>query len=72
MRTGEVKFAAEAGFGAWGRNGRIRQFGLSAHVLDGQIILEPVTSRGQASGSAQMRVPVAEVQSVIEMLKSLS
>lgn len=72
MTSGDVQYQAPAEFGAWGRNGMIRQHGLSAVVLGPDIVLEPITSRGVVSTAASLRIPLADRDAVVELLKSLS
>jgi hypothetical protein len=71
MKVGTVHFGGPVHFGAWGRNGRVLQTGLHATVLGDEIVIEPVTSKGDVSNAVSLRIPLKNRKEVIELLKSL-
>lgn len=71
MKVGSVLFGDLVHFGAWGRNGRIQQSGLHATLMGDDIVIEPVTSKGQVSTACSIRIPLNKRDEVIALLKSL-
>lgn len=66
-----IKYVGKVAYGAWGRHGRILQSGLAATLVEGEIVLEPVTSKGMVSTAASLRIPIQDRDAVVKALQSL-
>jgi hypothetical protein len=72
VKAGKVLYDALVNFGAWGRHGRILQSGLYAEVAGDEILLMPVTSKGEISNAAILRIHLSKRDELVELLKSLN
>jgi hypothetical protein len=72
VRSLSVIFQGAVTFGSWGRHGRIQQSGLHVSVVEDDILIKPITSKGGISDAAIIRLPMSDRIAVIRALKALS